>query len=182
MMRATTSSGSSRSIWSSARPSPAPALGRSLTCARPGSNSSRSWLTGARMRYRTSRSVAPASSGWTVTELWTENPVCFHDKSSAILCSSMSPSLRSSDGHSVPEQELGRLRINPWQRNPPTALRPTAPTHDGVDMRMEVDRRPQFAERASSYAKPLDNTDFQMTWRKAMARQYLAGVLRELRS
>ena len=29
----------------------------------------------------------------------------------------------------------------------------------------------QFAERASSHAKPLDNTDFHMTWRKAMARQ-----------
>ncbi|MGZ5492826.1 MAG: FAD binding domain-containing protein, partial [Thermoanaerobaculia bacterium] len=39
----------------------------------------------------------------------------------------------------------------------------------------------QFAERASSHAKPLDNTDFQMTWRKAIAEQYLAGVLRELR-
>jgi 4-hydroxybenzoyl-CoA reductase subunit beta len=39
----------------------------------------------------------------------------------------------------------------------------------------------QFAERASRHAKPLDNTDFQMTWRKAIAEQYLAGVLRELR-
>jgi hypothetical protein len=32
------------------------------------------------MRYRTSRSVAPASSGCTVTELCTENPVCFHER------------------------------------------------------------------------------------------------------
>jgi hypothetical protein len=40
----------------------APAFGRSLTSARSGSISSRSWLTGARMRYRTSRSDAAASS------------------------------------------------------------------------------------------------------------------------
>lgn len=39
----------------------------------------------------------------------------------------------------------------------------------------------EFAESASRHAKPLDNTDFHMTWRKAVARSYLAGVLRELR-
>jgi 4-hydroxybenzoyl-CoA reductase subunit beta len=39
----------------------------------------------------------------------------------------------------------------------------------------------EFAEQASRYAKPLDNTDFHMTWRKAVARSYLAGALRELR-
>lgn len=35
---------------------------------------------------------------------------------------------------------------------------------------------------ASAYpaAKPLDNTDFAMAWRKDMARYYVAGVLREL--
>lgn len=39
----------------------------------------------------------------------------------------------------------------------------------------------EFAEKASTHAKPLDNTDFQMTWRKAIAKSYLTGVLRELR-
>ncbi len=39
----------------------------------------------------------------------------------------------------------------------------------------------EFAEHASKHAKPLDNTDFQMTWRKAVAKTFLAGVLRELR-
>lgn len=38
-----------------------------------------------------------------------------------------------------------------------------------------------FAERAATHAKPLDNTDFTMTWRKSVARAFLAGVLRELR-
>jgi len=38
-----------------------------------------------------------------------------------------------------------------------------------------------FAEQASRYAKPLDNTDFHMTWRKAVCKTYLSGVLRELR-
>jgi 4-hydroxybenzoyl-CoA reductase subunit beta len=39
----------------------------------------------------------------------------------------------------------------------------------------------EFAETASRHAKPLDNTDFGMTWRKGMVRQYVAGALRELR-
>ncbi|HUP62376.1 MAG TPA: FAD binding domain-containing protein [Thermoanaerobaculia bacterium] len=39
----------------------------------------------------------------------------------------------------------------------------------------------EFAERAASHAKPLDNTDFAMTWRKAVAKTYIAGALRELR-
>jgi len=39
----------------------------------------------------------------------------------------------------------------------------------------------EFAEKASRYAKPLDNTDFHMTWRKAVCKSYLSGVLRELR-
>jgi 4-hydroxybenzoyl-CoA reductase subunit beta len=39
----------------------------------------------------------------------------------------------------------------------------------------------EFAESASKHAKPLDNTDFQMTWRKTVAKTFLAGVLRELR-
>ncbi|HEY0787978.1 MAG TPA: FAD binding domain-containing protein [Thermoanaerobaculia bacterium] len=39
----------------------------------------------------------------------------------------------------------------------------------------------QFAESAARHAKPLDNTDLQMTWRKKVAQSYLAGALRELR-
>ena len=38
-----------------------------------------------------------------------------------------------------------------------------------------------FAAQASGPAKPLDNTDFHMSWRKEMARAYIAGALRELR-
>jgi 4-hydroxybenzoyl-CoA reductase subunit beta len=38
-----------------------------------------------------------------------------------------------------------------------------------------------FAETWSRPAKPLDNTDFALGWRKRVARSYLAGVLRELR-
>jgi CO/xanthine dehydrogenase FAD-binding subunit len=38
----------------------------------------------------------------------------------------------------------------------------------------------QAAEAAYRPAKPLDNTDFAMSWRKEMARHYVAGALREL--
>src|SRR6185295_12564009 len=38
-----------------------------------------------------------------------------------------------------------------------------------------------FADVASKLAKPLDNTDFALGWRKRVARAYLAGALRELR-
>jgi 4-hydroxybenzoyl-CoA reductase subunit beta len=38
-----------------------------------------------------------------------------------------------------------------------------------------------FAESASRYAKPLDNTDFELGWRKKTARAYLSGALKELR-
>ena len=38
----------------------------------------------------------------------------------------------------------------------------------------------QAAASAYPTAKPLDNTDFAMTWRKDMARYYVAGALREL--
>ena len=50
-----------------------------------------------------------------------------------------------------------------------------------IGRRLTDDVIEQFAETASSNAKPLDNTDFAMTWRKAAAKTYLAGVLRELR-
>ncbi len=39
----------------------------------------------------------------------------------------------------------------------------------------------EFARAAAVHAKPLDNTDFAMTWRKAVAESFLTGVLRELR-
>jgi xanthine dehydrogenase iron-sulfur cluster and FAD-binding subunit A len=38
----------------------------------------------------------------------------------------------------------------------------------------------QAAASAYPTAKPLDNTDFAMSWRKDMARYYVAGTLREL--
>ncbi len=38
----------------------------------------------------------------------------------------------------------------------------------------------EAAALAYPVAKPLDNTDFAMTWRKDMARYYVAGTLREL--
>ena len=38
----------------------------------------------------------------------------------------------------------------------------------------------EFAERAATHAKPLDNTDFAMTWRKRMARKFVADALRAL--
>ena len=37
------------------------------------------------------------------------------------------------------------------------------------------------ADEASKVAKPLDNTDFSLGWRKRVARAYVAGALRELR-
>jgi len=39
----------------------------------------------------------------------------------------------------------------------------------------------EFAESASRHAKPLDTSDFQMTWRKTVVRSFLSGALRELR-
>ena len=38
----------------------------------------------------------------------------------------------------------------------------------------------EAAAAAYPAAKPLDNTDYAMAWRKEMARYYVAGVLREL--
>jgi 4-hydroxybenzoyl-CoA reductase subunit beta len=38
----------------------------------------------------------------------------------------------------------------------------------------------EVAQAAAQLAKPLDNTDFVMGWRKEMARQYVAGALAEL--
>jgi 4-hydroxybenzoyl-CoA reductase subunit beta len=38
-----------------------------------------------------------------------------------------------------------------------------------------------FADAASKLAKPLDNTDFALGWRKRVAHKYVVGALRELR-
>ncbi|MDP9360108.1 MAG: hypothetical protein M3P29_01520 [Acidobacteriota bacterium] len=43
--------------------------------------------------------------------------------------------------HFVPEQQLGGFRVNPRDRNPLTALRPTTPADEGMNVRMEIDRR-----------------------------------------
>jgi 4-hydroxybenzoyl-CoA reductase subunit beta len=40
----------------------------------------------------------------------------------------------------------------------------------------------EVAQTAAQVAKPLDNTDFVMGWRKEMTRHYVAGALRELAS
>jgi 4-hydroxybenzoyl-CoA reductase subunit beta len=62
------------------------------------------------------------------------------------------------------------------------ASRPVmADTADLVGRTLSDDVIEGFAAKASGPAKPLDNTDFQMTWRKEMTRSYLAGALRELR-
>jgi 4-hydroxybenzoyl-CoA reductase subunit beta len=39
----------------------------------------------------------------------------------------------------------------------------------------------RVADEASRLAKPLDNTDFSLGWRKRVARAFVAGALRELR-
>lgn len=84
----------------------------------------------ARITYRTIRSAAPGSSGSTLTALWTENPLCFHESSRAMRSSSITPALRSSEGHFVPQQQLGRLRIHIGDGNPLARLRPPAAAHD----------------------------------------------------
>ena len=39
----------------------------------------------------------------------------------------------------------------------------------------------EAAEAAAKLAKPMDNTDFQLHWRKAVVEPYISGTLRELR-
>jgi 4-hydroxybenzoyl-CoA reductase subunit beta len=40
----------------------------------------------------------------------------------------------------------------------------------------------ELAEVATQYARPLDNTDFELSWRKKVVKSYVAGALKELRS
>jgi 4-hydroxybenzoyl-CoA reductase subunit beta len=55
------------------------------------------------------------------------------------------------------------------------------PTDDlvGTDLSDEVIQA--FAAQASRPAKPLDNTDYNLSWRKRMCTAYIVGALRELR-
>jgi CO/xanthine dehydrogenase FAD-binding subunit len=78
------------------------------------------------------------------------------------------------DGHTVEEARivLGAVASRPLLLEEASMLRGKTLTDDLVE---------DFAERAATHAKPLDNTDFTMTWRKSVARAFLAGVLRELR-
>jgi 4-hydroxybenzoyl-CoA reductase subunit beta len=49
-----------------------------------------------------------------------------------------------------------------------------------VGRKLDEETIEQAAASAYPTAKPLDNTDFAMSWRKDMARYYVAGTLREL--
>ena len=78
------------------------------------------------------------------------------------------------DGHTVEEARIvvGAVASRPLLLEEASMLHGMTLTDDLVEA---------FAERAATHAKPLDNTDFTMTWRKSVARAFLAGVLRELR-
>jgi 4-hydroxybenzoyl-CoA reductase subunit beta len=49
-----------------------------------------------------------------------------------------------------------------------------------VGTRLGDDDVAAFADAASAHARPLDNTDFALGWRKKMAKHYVAMALREL--
>jgi 4-hydroxybenzoyl-CoA reductase subunit beta len=40
----------------------------------------------------------------------------------------------------------------------------------------------EFAESVSRHARPMDNTDFELSWRKKVVKSYVADALRELRN
>jgi hypothetical protein len=48
--------------------------------------------------------------------------------------------------------------------------------HELTDARIE-----EAAIAAAKLARPMDNTDFQLHWRKAVVEPYVRGALRELR-
>jgi len=52
---------------------------------------------------------------------------------------------------------------------------------DLVGRPLDDDAIARFEQAAGRLAKPLDNTDFDLHWRKKVARSFLRGVLRELR-
>ena len=76
------------------------------------------------------------------------------------------------DGEVVGEARvvLGAVASRPLLA--PDTLRGRRLTDDAIE---------ECATSAAALAKPLDNTDFSMTWRKAMARHSVAAALRELR-
>jgi 4-hydroxybenzoyl-CoA reductase subunit beta len=51
-----------------------------------------------------------------------------------------------------------------------------------IGKRLTEDLIEEVAAKASKLAKPLDNTDYTLGWRKKVARSYVAGALRELAS
>ncbi len=78
-------------------------------------------------------------------------------------------------GDGVVEQArvvLGAVASRPLLLTESDALAGRRLTDDVID---------EFAVNGAAHAKPLDNADFAMTWRKAAAKTYIAGVLRELR-
>jgi 4-hydroxybenzoyl-CoA reductase subunit beta len=82
--------------------------------------------------------------------------------------------IRFAPDHTVEEARivLGAVASRPLLLDESSLLRGKKLTDDLIET---------FAEQAASHAKPLDNTDFAMTWRKTVARSFLAGALRELR-
>ena len=60
------------------------------------------------------------------------------------------------------------------------AIRATAAEHIIRGKKLIEETIEQAAAAAYPIAKPLDNTDFAMHWRKEMARYYVSGTLREL--
>jgi 4-hydroxybenzoyl-CoA reductase subunit beta len=50
-----------------------------------------------------------------------------------------------------------------------------------IGKKLTDDAIESFADRAAQVAKPLDNTDFALSWRKKVAHQYVAGALKQLR-
>jgi CO/xanthine dehydrogenase FAD-binding subunit len=50
-----------------------------------------------------------------------------------------------------------------------------------VGRRLTDDVVEAFADAAAAHAKPMDNTDLALGWRKKVARRYVAGALRELK-
>jgi 4-hydroxybenzoyl-CoA reductase subunit beta len=87
---------------------------------------------------------------------------------------SVAAALRVSEGGVVREARvvLGAVASKPL-------LVPEASTLVGQHLTDEI--IDVFAEKASRMAKPLDNTDFELGWRKKMVKGYVAGALKELR-
>ncbi|MBI2893383.1 MAG: FAD binding domain-containing protein [Deltaproteobacteria bacterium] len=67
---------------------------------------------------------------------------------------------------------LGAVASKPVVVDATSLLVGGALTDDAIDA---------FEEKAARFARPLDNTDFDLHWRKRVARAYLTGVLCELR-